>query len=277
MKKEHVLLKATVEKLDGGYITDITGKRKIFTDKGDMCDAFGIAQVFDVMNDEEYEISVTLIPTSDIRNGLVTSNVAIAIPKQECEEEPESASELIEKAESSGLSIWEQAKKDGIIQAVEPYNPLPATVEHVDDTDPHNIVVTAKNAYTAAELKAINWKEYDDHCPLTMHQRASISGYSYGGIHTLWATMIKGTLKCETINSRIKLTILAKFYELKMGIASVIYTAEDMEAFKSDINLIVKEMELMLTHATNGFVKATSINSPLQRLKSLVTVKTEGE
>ncbi len=188
-QKEGCSLRVEIEKLDGGYISNVTGKRRIFNNPFDIDDAIDMKSILSQIKENEYILSIDLVPKDKYQIPLIEE----------------------EKVEDiSPLSILEQAKRDGIIQPAEKFNPEFSKKGVIED---NSIAITVNNCYSIAELQAINWTKYDKEIPLSNSEKSKISGIKDSTFYNLWVKVAAGTFQWQSVGTRIGMTILAKYYE----------------------------------------------------------------
>jgi hypothetical protein len=235
-----------IEKLDGGFISNVTGKRRIYKDAHDIEDSINLGSTLNTVDDNEYILSIALIP----------KNQVIAVTQEE---------HVIN--EDDGLSILERAKRDGIIQPADVFNPEPSKPV-VDNTKP--IAITAANAYNISQLQAIPWLQYDKDIPLTNRERSDISGITYSTMYGLWLKLEAGTFQWQSINTRIGMTILAKYYEKLIDKKFHAPLPPDVPAPTNSKRLLEILSELELVATTNKFVKASVLSRKILEMKKLI-------
>jgi hypothetical protein len=166
--------------------------------------------------------------------------------------------------EGEKLSLYEQAKRDGIIQPAEDYNPLPAVTEVVEDHS--NIVVTKATAYSISKLKGIDWMKYDDEVPLTYGEKAAIAGIKPASMYTLWTAVSTGKAQFQRPETRIAITILAKYYEAKLGVGCNI--KQQLDNIKTDLLAQLRELEVL--NSKGPYTKATAVATAIGKMRKLL-------
>lgn len=261
-------LKVEIEKLSGGFISNISGKRRIYKDAHDIDDEVGIGPLLDKTEDNEYILSIDLIPKDQYQEMHVCNNTAEIAPAQTIEElyailSEEDKEKLIDMAYTSKLSVYEQAKLNGVIQPADKFNPEPAK-PLVDTSKP--IAITIDNCYTIAELQAVPWVEYDKKIPLSCGEKSKISGIVDSTMYNVWVKVKNGKFQWQSINTRIGMTILAKYYE-KMSEKKV--RKDDGLPPRNDKRLmeVVTEIELL---CKGGLIKPNVLLKKVDQFKKLL-------
>jgi len=229
-----------VEKLDGGYIANPGGKRRIFKQADDIMDTIGVDKILDDMDNEEYQLDIRFIPKKDY----VDADALIALLNSPSEE---------------SLTL-ENAKKEGIIEPVAKFNPLPNVIE--DDIDAP-IKITLANAYTPAQLKAIPWQEYDAQVPLNAGDKAKIAGIKPGSFYTTWNKIINDKMEYQRTPTRIGMTMLAKYYERVLNIRTT--TQDKCQLMKDNLTKLIRDIEML----TNGksHIKSSEVSTKLVAMR----------
>jgi hypothetical protein len=232
-------LRITIEKLDGGYISDAEGKRKIYKETEDVIDAVGINKLLNNIDSDEYKLNIDLVPK-------------------------EIESEYIDV-----LTFGMQLKKDENIDLrnvieKETFNPFPKKAE---DNEPlTEIKVDEKNCYSTARLQAIDWNAFDQQLPLTVVEIAEITGANVTTMYSTWRKAKDGTLKYQIKNTKITMTILAKFYEKNLGIRTS--TKEKIELLKEQMLKSIREMELMMDKKSH--VKTSDMTKKINEMRKVL-------
>ena len=247
-------LRVEIEKLDGGYIFNITGKRRIYRDAIDIDDAIDIKDVLTKMEDNEYMLTIDIVPKGEYvcnvkGDEMITSNRILEMAKDP-------------QLDDNGLSIYEQAKLDGTIQSADKFEPEPAKPV-VDTTKP--IAVTIATSYTIEQLKAVPWTKYDKEFPLTCREKSDISGISGSTMYNLWIKVEAGTFQWQSVNTRIGMTILAQYYERKSEKKQKIESIPP----RNDKRLmeLITEIELL---AKSSHVKSNVLLKKTEQIKKLL-------
>lgn len=242
-------ISVNIEKLDGGFISDISGKRRIYKNALDIDDAIDIKNVLTHVEENDYILSIDLIPKEAYvcrtkGEEMITSNP-------------------IGYEDDGSLSILDKAKRDGIIQPADVFNPEPAKPV-VDTTKP--IAVTVANCYTIAQLQAVPWAKYDKEYPLTCREKSDISGIVGSTMYNLWIKVEAGTFQWQSINTRIGMTVLAQYYERK---AEKKIRKDDGLPPRNDKRLmeVVTEIELL---CKGGLIKPNILMKKVDQFKKLL-------
>lgn len=235
-------LQLTIEKLDGGFISDVEQKRRIYRSFSDIEDAIDLKEVINKLEDNEYNLCISIMPKGEI----------IQQPEQE------------EEIEDDGLSLLERAKKNGIIKPADTFSPYPVTTKEEDNV----IRVTLKTAYSIDKLRKINWGDLDSRLSLSMAEKALISGMKHSSIYSVWGKAVSGKFQFQSSVSRIGMTILAQYYEKQLGSTAPIIKERDeklIEALLAEI----KELESLNNHGT-GWTKASIITNSVAKMRKLL-------
>ncbi len=239
-------LKVEVEKLSGGFISNISGKRRIYKDAHDIDDEVGIGPLLDKTEDNEYILSIDLIPKDQYQAFL--DGQAMAITEVKKEEE---------------IITLDKAKELGIIQPADKFDPEPAKPV-VNLAEP--ITVTISNCYTIAQLQAVPWAKYDKEFPLTSREKSDISKITDSTMYNLWNKVLAGTFQWQSINTRIGMTILAHYYEKR---AEKKQRKDDGLPPRNDKRLmeVVSEIELL---CKGGLIKPNVLMKKVEQFKKLL-------
>lgn len=207
MKTEIKTIRVQLEKLDGGFISDASGKRKIHQEAHEITSTLNLATILNTLEDDMYHLNIDLVPKDKVSGYMDI----MALHTQEMPQ-----------------MTYEQAKAEGIIQPADRFNPHPIKNEKVIEKD---IKVTADNAYTIDELKKIDWKLYGSQLSLTVNQKTEISGMSYQAMNAQWKKAVKGTASFHLSSTRIGFTILAKYFEANIDLK--VTTKAQLDEIKS--------------------------------------------
>jgi hypothetical protein len=239
-------IRVEIEKLDGGYISNVTGKRRIYKDAHDIDDAININGMLAKIEESEYMLAIDLVPKElyqDFLNGADILNSGTT--------------------EDTGMSLKDKAIAAGIIKKADEFNPYTAPVE----PDIHSpIVVTPKNAYSSSKLKSLPWKDYNEQHDLTIVEKAEICGVKKENMYQLWNNVIKGVAKFQSPDNRIAFTILAQYYERHLGIKN--NTKDQMESLKASLLSQLRELELLTSH--NAYTKSSAVATHIGKMRKLL-------
>jgi hypothetical protein len=243
-------IRVEIEKLDGGYISNVSGKRRIYKNAVEIDEAIDIKQVLANVEENEYMLSIDLIPKGEYIPCVAGEEAITSNP-------------IMHAVSPKGLSLYEQAIADGIIQKANEFNPIKAPAP-IDTTKP--IAITAVTAYTIDHLSSIDWAKYEKEMPLTCGEKATISGIKDSTMYNLWPKILKGTFQWQSINTRIGMTILAQYYE-RMSTKKT--RKDDGIPPRNDKRLmeLVTEIELM---CKGGMVKSNLILKKTEQFKKLL-------
>lgn len=123
----------------------------------------------------------------------------------------------------------DQLKKEVIQQ--EKFSPFKHKEINVNEL---RLSVTKKNAYSIERLKAIDWVDLDKQLPLSMQSKAEIVGKGYGTLHATLKKAGKGECLFQSIDTRMYMTVLAKYYEAVLGVRSS--KKDELDKLKIAIN-----------------------------------------
>ncbi len=241
-------LRVEIEKLDGGYISNITGKRRIYKGAHDIDDAINFKHMIGNVEEGEYMLSVDLVPKEEY--------VAVVKGEELITSNP------IQTIEGSNLSIYERAKLDGVIQPAEKFDPEPHKPV-IDVTKP--ISVTPGSCYTISQLQSIPWAKHDKEFPLSYREKSELTGIVDSTMYNVWNKIIAGTFQWQSANTRIGMTILAHYYEMR---AEKKQKVEGIPP-RNDKRLmeIVREIELL---CKGGMVKSNVLLKKTEQFKKLL-------
>lgn len=238
-------LRVEIEKLDGGFISNISGKRRIYKNSVDIDEAIDIKDVLDKMDENEYMLNIDLVPKEQYIASISKEAVI------------DDAFEL-NKITDSNLSILEQAKKDGVIQPAEKFNPNKLIVSDALPKEP---------CYSIAQLNAVPWKKYDDEVPLTIREKSDIAGIIDSTMYNLWPKVAGKTFQWQSIKTKEGMTKLAKYYEKATAPKPI--PAREIPTPRNDKRLmeVVTEIELM---CKSSMVKSTMLLKKVEQFKKLL-------
>lgn len=126
---------------------------------------------------------------------------------------------LLEIIRHDFAMIKEQKTNKEMLEEIvqrEKFDPFPK--KNVDEKE-LRLSVTKANAYSAERLMSIDFDELDKKLPLSMVRKAEICGRNYGVIFGFFSRSKKnGKPNYSFVDTRIYMTILAKYYESVLGI-----------------------------------------------------------
>jgi hypothetical protein len=233
-------IKITVEKLDGGFISNVTGKRSIFKDAESITDVIDLEKAINTLENDEYHVDVYISPKSSYVD----------------------LESLIALHNSEEVLTLESAKENGIIES-EKYNPIPAPVEP-DLKAP--IKVTVANAYTIERLKAIDWEEMHKQLPLQPIEVSKMTGMNNTTLYTSLPKARKGELTFSNTATRIGFTILAQYYERTLNIRTS--TKEQNEKMKEDLLKLIRDVEVI--GSGKDFIKMSIVATKLIEMRKIL-------
>ena len=235
-------LRLSLEKLDGGFISDITGKRRIYQHADEVVDMLNMNKIVGKLEHAEYKLHIDIIHKDDVQ-------------------EYEDLADLRANYKQEAVMSIEEAKENGIIEKKEEFDPMPKVVEP-DLTAP--IKVTAANAYSIARLKGIDWAQLHIDLPMLPSEITAITGMNTTTLYASLPKARKNEFSFQNVQTRIGFTVLAQYYERTLGIRSS--TQDKCEKMKEDLLKMIREIELI----ANGqkFVKTSEVQ------KRLITMRT---
>lgn len=234
-------IRVNLEKLDGGYISDAKGTRKIYAKKSEILEDIGMPSILDGILHDEYKLHIDLIPKEKFDDYVDAMNFGIQAKEQE-KSNKELVDELVEK---------------------NTYNPFKSGSTEEFSKE---IKIDGKNCYSTARLKSIDWQQFNEKLPMTIVEMSEVSGVPKTALYSIMASIKKGTYTFTSKNARIGLTILAKFYEANLGIRTTI--KENNDLMKQTLLNNIREIELMNTKS--GFIKYTEIAKKLGEMKKIL-------
>lgn len=243
-KPEIKSFRVQFESLDGGFVSDVSGKRKIHNSSNSIIKHLELEETIDKLDLNEYHLNIDIVPKDKMADY-------VDFVAQITSDKPEDTGEL----------TYEEAKAQGIIKAADKFDPNPTVKEEQEDL--HDIKITQINAYSASKLKSINWKHYDEQLSLDHSQRVSISGMSNQAMYNQWRKALKGTASFHLSKTRIEMTILAKYYEKNLGLRSS--SKDNLDKVKEEQLKELRELELVASHTK--FVKNTVILSAINKMR----------
>jgi hypothetical protein len=237
-------IKFTLEKLEGGFVSDAEGKRKVYGDAGEILDAVNMHKVVARLDHAEYQVNIQVIHKDEHQDILDLIDLRADYRDEEC----------------AAITL-EEAKERGIIQ-VEKFDPnKPAPVDECGK----DIKVTIRNAYSVSRLKSLPWKEWNDQLYMSVPEKAEIAGLKATSFYSMWANMVSGKAKYQSSATRIGCTILAQYYERTLGVRSS--AKEQCELLKENMLKELREIE-MLTDAK--FVKSSLLVKKIADMRKLL-------
>lgn len=230
-------LRITVEKLDGGFISDVEGRRKIYRDTEDVIEAIGVDKLLNGIKKDEYKLNIDLVPSDEHENYVDALNFGTELRDKE-KSTPELLNEVIEENKFNPNIIKNRTEFS------------------------KNIKVTEANAYSMARLSAIDWVQLDKELPMKVNQIAEICGGNKTSMYSIWKNVKNGKANFRLTQTRIQMTILAKFYEISLGIKTS--SKDKNEKLLANI----REIETMNTKS--GFIKLSEITKKLNEMKKIL-------
>lgn len=239
-------IKFTLEKLEGGFISDAEGKRKIYGQADDILDAINMHKVVNRLDHAEYHVNISVIHKDEHQDILDLIDLRSNY-----------------KAEEAEHMTIDKAKECGLIE-VEKFDPNKSAPvdEHHNEKE---IKVTIKNAYTVSRLKSLPWAEWHDQLHMSVPEKAQIAGLNATSFYSMWNNMLSGKALYTSTKTRIGCTILAKYYERNLGVRSS--TKEQMELLKENLLKEIREIEVL---ADSKFVKSSILLTRLGDMRKML-------
>ena len=237
------IVKVLIEKLDGGFISNATGRRAIHKDAYSVADALGIEDMIKAMPNEEYHLDVVFTPKNIYKE--YEDLIALALDKEE-------------------LTL-ESAKELGIIESGEVFNPYKVNPVDIQDTQ-GPIKIDAKNCYGPSRLKAIDWKSLKEQVDMPISELAGIAGLNKQTFYNTWANIMLGKYTYQRVEIRIGLTILAKYFEKTLDVRTS--TKEQCEKMKDDLNKMIRELEIM--GSGKSHIKTSDVQKKLIEMRKVI-------
>lgn len=240
-----------IEKLDGGYISDILGKRKIYGNSLILENDINIKNVVNDLEEGDYILNINIVPKNEFVDNIIKEGEAFYNKST-----PEEADET-KKVNEPG---WAQAVKDGIIEKADKFNPI-----NYNPDLGGTISVNLANCYTIDELTKFDWKGADAKIPLSYSEKSQITGIKDSNLHNLWPKISGGKYQWTVLDTRIKMTILAKYYQQKLEKKAKIESLPP----RNDKRLmeVVTEIELL---CKSSMVKSNVLLKKVEQFKKLL-------
>lgn len=140
---------------------------------------------------------------------------------------------------------------DQVVIKEVPYNPIK---EIEVDESKLRISITANNCMSVVDLKKIDWKEFIETSGLTYKRMSEITGNSESSVYQMFYSIGKGTNTFVT-SSRIRLTTLLKFIEMKKGA-------------KATLNEEIKDLKEALAEEVDKLFALKDIQGTYLRMKN---------
>jgi len=230
-------LKLGLEKLEGGYISDVSGKRKIYKDADAVLEGLNLYNVVDKLDHAQYHMNIQIIHNDDYQDFVDLT--------------------ALHSKEVSNLA---EAKEAGVIEEAVKFNPFPKVAEP-DLTAP--IKVTAANAYSIGRLKAINWKQLHEDLPMLPSEITALTGMNTTTLYASLPKARKGLFTFQNTQTRIGFTILAQYYEKTLGLRTS--TKDSCEKMKEDMLKMIREIEVI--SSGKPFVKTSEVTKRLIEMR----------
>ena len=238
--KKETSKRATIEKLDGGYISDVGGKRKIYKNTNEIIDEIGVEKLFKDLEHNEYKLVLDLVPIKEYHDYV-------------------DLLEVYDREKNNKLISLDQAKESGLIE-IEKFNP-----NKVIEKEPEKeIKITKANCYTINRLKSIDWKSFDEQLSLNNTERAEICGITPSAMFPIWKNAITGKAKYTFAETRIRMTVLAKYYEKNLSIRTC--SKEKTELLKETVLKNIRDLEVLCSEQ-KSHIKISEV------LKTISTIR----
>jgi hypothetical protein len=128
--------------------------------------------------------------------------------------------------------------------------------------------VTPKNCYSSERLKAIEWLEHDKELSLSIVRKAEISGCKKETFYSAWAKIVKGKAVFQSIEMRVYMTVLAKYYETTLGVRS----SKKDELERISTGLVEQIDALNGLYKKNCLIDSRSLGPIMDALKNLIHI-----
>lgn len=230
-------IKLTIEKLEGGYISDVEGKRKIYADAEEIVDTLGLFKNINKLEHGEYHMNIAIMHKDD--------------------------HDIMELERNDAIISLEQAKENGIIEGADKFDPN-KTVPSCEDNLVGPIKITINNAYSIDRLKSIDWKGFHEKLFLQPAEITAITGMNNTTLYSSLPKVRAGKFTFAHAKARIGFTILAMYYERVLGVRTS--TKEQCEQMKENSLKLIREMELL---AAAKYIKSSELMKKLNEMRKL--------
>jgi hypothetical protein len=128
----------------------------------------------------------------------------------------------------------------------EVYNPVKTKDIDLNEL---RLSVTKNNCYSAERLASIDFKALDQQLPMSFVKRAEIAGAKSQTIYSMYSRILKNTATFQTTQSRIYMTVLAKYYEMVLQIRSS--KKDELERVTDGIRDEIKNLDALFLRNTH--------------------------
>jgi hypothetical protein len=240
-------IRFALEKLEGGFVSDAEGKRKVYSDANDVLDVVNIPKIVSRLDHAEYMVNISVIHKDEHQDILDLIDLQSNY-----------------KAEEGEAWTIEKAKEAGLIQ-VEKFDPNANCAPADGDDVLKDIKVTVKNAYSVSRLKSLPWGEWHDQLHMSIPEKAKIAGLNATSFYSMWTNMVNGKALYQNSKSRIGCTILAMYYERSLGVRTS--TKEQCELLKENMLKELREIEIL---TDQKFVKSSLIVKKIAEMRKML-------
>lgn len=129
--------------------------------------------------------------------------------------------------------------------------------------------ITKQNCYSAERLKTIDFVELDNQLPMSNIRKAEICGIKSGTLYSSWSKIKIGEFNFSSIDVRIYMTVLAKYYEIVLGIRSS--KKDELEKIKGELKLQIEELNIL--YKSNCLIDSKRVEPIMNALKKLIKVE----
>jgi hypothetical protein len=232
MRKE---VKVHIEKITNGYLFTETGeedkKRKSFTDSK--------KNVFDL-----------LLNGGEVKNLLESDSENDIMLEITCYDIESAGSETIENL------------RDQLVQK-EVFDPFKNN--QINEVE-LRLSVNKTNAYSVQRLQSIDFISLDAQLPMSHVRKAEISGMHQATFYANWTTIKKGNPVFASPQARVGMTILAKYYELALGVRSS--KKDELDRITDGIKIEIGHLEELFNKRAH--IPSNSVEPIILNLKKLI-------
>ncbi len=148
----------------------------------------------------------------------------------------------------------------------EKFNPFKTKEINLDEL---RLSINKQNCYSQEKLKEIDFFELDRQLPMSNAKKAEICGVKTGTFFSTYNNLKKGTMNFATVDVRIYMTVLAKYYEMSLGIRHL--KKEEIERITNDVKVQIHNLQEIVNK--NCLIDSKSLKPILEALKHTVHVK----
>jgi hypothetical protein len=139
----------------------------------------------------------------------------------------------------------------------------------VIDEDKLRLSVTKANAYSAARLMQIDFLELDKQASLTIARKSEICGVHKGTFYSTWSKVSKGIAVFQSPETRVAMTVLAKYYEAVLGIRTS--KKDELDKLKAGIEEEIANLEVIFEK--RALVHSNNVEPIIFALKKLINLE----